>query len=207
MPKLGEIKRGKEIGYSSNSANIKFIWHACADCGKQRWVRLFKGLPKLIRCHSCAVKIKGKSHQRELSPYWKGGRLTNGQGYIEVAICLDDFFRPMAKKSGYVLEHRLVMAKSLGRCLHSWEIVHHKNHFKDDNRIENLQLVSDDRHKQITILENRITQLEKRVSLLEAENEYIKGKLGDQLIKLPKQEPKRDEERNETVKSKIGEGI
>jgi len=40
------------------------------------------------------------------------------------------------------------------------KIVHHKNHKRDDNRIENLQLVSDDRHNQITILEVRIKYLE-----------------------------------------------
>ena len=75
----------------------------------------------------------------------------------------------------YVLGHRLVMAKSLNRCLLPWEIVHHINGVRNDNRIENLQLVSDDRHKQITLLENRVRYLESRVILLEVENELFKS--------------------------------
>jgi len=81
----------------------------------------------------------------------------------------------MTNKQGYVPEHRLVMAKQLGRCLHRWELVHHKNHIRDDNRIENLQLVSDDRHQQITILENEINHLKRRVTLLEAENVLLRA--------------------------------
>lgn len=46
---------------------------------------------------------------------------------------------------------------------------------KLNNDYSNLQLVSDDRHKQITVLENRIKQLEKRVTLLEAENAILRA--------------------------------
>jgi len=77
------------------------------------------------------------------NPQWKGGRVTcRPDGYVLVKLAENDFFRPMAGKNGYVMEHRLVMAKSLGRCLQPWEKVHHKNGIKDENRRSNLKLTT-----------------------------------------------------------------
>jgi len=154
MPQIGEIRKAKELGYKNNT--YKFIWKACEICGKERWVDLRHGKPVSLRCISCSSI--GRPHSNETkkklsemnrgpsNPKWKGGRTKTKQGYINIKLQPDNFFYSMAAKSGYVLEHRLVMAQHLGRCLQPWELVHHRNDTKDDNRFENLKLTTNKSH-------------------------------------------------------------
>ncbi len=133
------------------------IIHNCVDCGKPRKVLILYGKPRFLRCVKCANRSRVYNHYMEKAPGWKGGRHITKKGYVYVRLLPDDFFHPMVKQNGYVLEHRLVVAKALGRCLHDWEIVHHKGdkyprgsrEDKGDNRYpENLELTTRGNHVQ-----------------------------------------------------------
>ena len=71
---------------------------------------------------------------------WKGGIVTTAGGYLHEAVPATDPLASMRNRMGYVPQHRLVMARSLGRPLESHETVHHINGKRDDSRRENLQL-------------------------------------------------------------------
>ena len=68
---------------------------------------------------------------------WRGGRYIAKSGYIFI-------YRPNhpCSNRGYVYEHRVIMEEKLGRYLVDGEVVHHINGNKQDNRIENLELLS-----------------------------------------------------------------
>jgi hypothetical protein len=84
-----------------------------------------------------------EARSRERNANWTGGRFPHGAGYVYIHVGVG---HPMANPKGYALEHRIVMAKHLGRMLTRDEVVHHKpvveggSGRKDDNRLENLTL-------------------------------------------------------------------
>jgi len=162
MPELGEIHKAEELGYKSRRQ--KYIWHACEICGKERWVRVEKGKPSSHCCPICANAMRGRRGDKH--PTWKGGQHCY-RGYVTVTLLPDDFFYPMADKQHHVMKHRLVMAKHLNRCLLSWEVVHHKNSIKDDNRLENLELLpSQKQHLPSTQWRRELTKRDKKIAAL-----------------------------------------
>ena len=80
-----------------------------------------------------------------------GHKKTRKDGYVSV------YFpdHPKSSKDGYIMEHILVMECIIGRWLEPDEVVHHINHVRNDNRAENLLLLSRKEHMRMHTYERQ----------------------------------------------------
>lgn len=74
------------------------------------------------------------------TPDWD--KTAHSHGYITV-YCPD---HPNAWSTGYIYAHRIIMEEHIGRLLQRDEIVHHHNEHRSDNRIKNLELMTNAEH-------------------------------------------------------------
>ncbi len=138
--------------------------NCCCGCGGSTQIAVqtvvalgwYLGYPKpYIRGHK--PKLTGLKNPQFT------GRRRDEHGYVYV-------FRPdhpaarRRKRSmrGYVLEHRVVMEDTIGRFLTDAEHVHHVNGIRDDNRPENLAIVTRSEHRRIHQKDDRCTDETRR---------------------------------------------
>ncbi len=127
----------KKLGRSNKQwASRKYCSPKCAskDLTNKGKRHIFKRGHKhnLETKKKIAKQLKGNKHGAKI--FEKRTRHKSKSGYISV------YMPEHVNTKTYVLEHRLVMERYLGRYLKSWEMVHHKNGIKDDNRISNLEI-------------------------------------------------------------------
>lgn len=116
--KTADVLRGRVVSEETRKKLSK------AGKGKKRTEESKKRMSE-------AKKMGGIGHKKKRS-----------DGYI--AVYFPD--HPKSNKDGYIMEHILVMECLIGRHLNENEVVHHRNHKRDDNRAENLQLMSKKEH-------------------------------------------------------------
>lgn len=159
----------------------------CPECGDELW-RLRDYVGHL--CKKCSDKHAGLKRSGSKNYNWNGGRAVNRYGYVEVVIRKDSPYFSMARKhKNTVLEHRLVVAKTLGRCLLEWEVVHHKGvHYpenspenKQDNSPENLELVIQAKNAAYARMTAAVSKLESRIEDLEKQNRLLKWQISNLL--------------------------
>lgn len=96
-------------------------------------------ISRILKRHHIQTRVsKSTGKIKKYCSRWRGGISVHPKGYRR--LYLPDY--PSSSIGGLIPEHRFIMEKHLGRALYRWEVVHHKNGIPDDNRIENLQLMT-----------------------------------------------------------------
>ena len=103
-------------------------------CGRDTVSRTLRelGIPNPYADRDLA---RGETHHS-----WRGGRIIDQSGYVRVKVPDADRHLADGTRTGYMMEHRLVMARLLGRRLLKSETVHHIDNDRQNNEPGNLQL-------------------------------------------------------------------
>lgn len=127
LSKKTEFTKGFTPWNKGKGKRFKLI---CEECKKT-----FEVVPnRKDKAKYCSIKCARVKTTGAGNNFWKGGKIKISTGYIKV-LCKD---HPYADSLGYVMEHRLVMEKHMGRYLSPKEVVHHIDHNVSNNSLDNL---------------------------------------------------------------------
>ena len=110
----------------------------CITCKKEYYVPQYRIKNSKYCSRSCLAKI----HLKQFSSTY---------GFKKIGNPLHKY-KCVTIDGKRIREHRYIMEKHLGRKLKRWEHVHHMNDDSSDNRIENLEVLSNSEHQKKELL-------------------------------------------------------
>lgn len=125
-----------------------YLWRRAKYCGMRCYQKAHRVKPR--PCPHCGKRFRPRTNNKQfcsvrcqyLASRRDGNRYLgcNGYWYIKAR------WHPASKDCrGYILEHRLIAERLLGRRLRAKESIHHCNGIKTDNRPENILVVGSTR--------------------------------------------------------------
>ncbi len=107
-----------------------------------QWGMSVPGISSILCRNSVMTRrTKETGKQGRYASRWRGGISYDGKGYRR--LYLPEY---SLNRGGLIKEHRYVVEQHLGRRLQPDEVVHHLNGIPDDNRIENLRVMTPAEH-------------------------------------------------------------
>jgi ribosomal protein L40E len=94
-------------------------------------------------CRKCTIPGKPLLGKKGIEhPAWKRGYRIDQDGYIKTYA--PD--HPWPRRGGYIFEHVRLMELAIGRRMRVEEVVHHINENRQDNRLDNLEIMTTSNH-------------------------------------------------------------
>lgn len=124
------VNRG--VNHSNHRPVLEKHCQRCGDLIVFRWRRS----NQLKRRKFCSLACARALHPEQ----YKNGRVITDGGYIKIRV---------GNTGRFVYEHRHIMENKLGRKLLTSEHVHHFNGDRQDNREDNLTLVTNAEHRML----------------------------------------------------------
>ena len=116
----------------------------------------------------CSARCRGKALKPEGLHHWGRCRTLAGNGYWMVRCPI----HPHANNKGYVFEHRLIAESMLGRIIPMSYNVHHINGIVDDNRPENLMVMTQKEHSRFHALASGLGRDSKEYRSRDAKGQF-----------------------------------